>query len=351
MDTGGRYTEATNDLGLAYARAQRDLGCTYTLGFYVDGGTEGRPQRISVHVKRPGMRAIYPNRYVFRSDSEKKQSMLRAAWLSPEMFQTGIVRAHAFPLRPTSGGAWEALLAVSFVVPLRDSGGREVRRHFGASLLDSTGVKHEFARTVRLEPDSAEVVSEPVVTFLERVTLKPGVYSLSAVVSDPLEERPHATRVRIELPEIPKRELFLVGPILGQPAGPNLIVTGGGKGDDDTLGDENSFEPLLVQRIDGPVDLVSLTQVCMVGKKKSKIESMTSVTRSVRNAEGDLLGELDPVTLQLEGQDRIRCQNLVDILPGKTFSNGEYVFEVGLDSGRGQEDVARTMRFAVGVAP
>ena len=26
MDTGGRYTEATNDLGLAYARAQRDLG-------------------------------------------------------------------------------------------------------------------------------------------------------------------------------------------------------------------------------------------------------------------------------------------------------------------------------------
>lgn len=351
MDTGGRYTEATNDLGLAYARAQRDLGCTYTLGFYVDAEVKSRPRRISVRVKRPGMRAIHPSRYVFRSDSEKKQSMLRAAWISPEMFQTGIVRAHAFPLRPTSGGAWEALLAVSFAVPLGDSGGNEVRRNFGASLIGSSGVKHQFARSVRLEPDSAEVTSEPVVTFLERVTLKPGVYRLAAVVSDPLDERPHATQIRIELPEIPKRELFLVGPILGQQSGPNLIVMGGGKGDDDTLGVENSFEPLLVQQIDGPVDLVSLTQACMIGKKKSKLESRTSVTRSVRDGEGDLLGELDPVALQLDGEDRVRCQNLIDILPGKSFSSGEYVFEVGLEAGRGQEAVERTIRFAVGAHP
>lgn len=354
MDTGGRYTEATNDLGLAYARAQRDLGCTYTLGFYVDAEVENRPRRISVHVKRPGMRAIHPSRYVFRSDSEKKQSMLRAAWISPEMFQTGIVRAHAFPLRPTSGGAWEALLAVSFAVPLGDSGGSKVRRHFGASLMDSTGVRHEFARTVWIEPDSAEVTSEPVVTFLERVTLKPGAYSLAAVVSDPLDERPHATRVRIELPDIPKRELFLVGPILGQPSGPNLIVTGGGTGNDDTLGAENSFEPLLVQQIDGPVDLVSLTQACMVGKKKSKLESKASVTRSVRDGEGDLLGELDPVTLRLEdleGQEKIRCQNFVDILPASSFSNGEYVFEVGLETAPGRDEMEKTIRFAVGADP
>jgi hypothetical protein len=351
VDTGGRYTEATNDLGLAYARAQRDLGCTYTLGFYVDAEVEDRPRRISVHVKRPGMRAIHPSRYIFRSDSEKRQSMLRAAWISPEMFQTGIVRAHAFPLRPTSGGDWEALLAVSFAVPLGNNGGREVLRYFGASLMGSAGVLHHFSRAVRLEPDSAEVVSEPIVTFLERVKLKPGAYSLAVVVSDPLDERPHATQVPIELPEIPKRELFLVGPILGQQSGPNLIVMGGGKSDEDTLGAENSFEPLLVQQVDGPVDLVALTQACMIGKKKSKLESKTSVTRSVRDGEGDLLGELDPVTLQLEGEDRIRCQNLVDILPGKTFSNGEYVFEVGLEAGRGQEDLERTIRFAVGVDP
>ena len=47
MDTGGRFTEATNDLGLAYSRAQRDLGCTYTLGFYVDGDVDAR--RICHH--------------------------------------------------------------------------------------------------------------------------------------------------------------------------------------------------------------------------------------------------------------------------------------------------------------
>ena len=72
---------------------------------------EGRPRRLSVNVKRPGMRAIHPSRYVFRSDSEKRESVLRAAWISPEMFQTGVVRAHAFPLRPRSDQLWEALLA------------------------------------------------------------------------------------------------------------------------------------------------------------------------------------------------------------------------------------------------
>jgi hypothetical protein len=348
VDTGGRYTEATNDLALAYARAHRDLGCTYTLGFYVDGDVEGRPRRLSVNVKRPGMRAIHPSRYVFRSDSEKRESVLRAAWISPEMFQTGVVRAHAFPLRPRSDQLWEALLAVSFAVPLSDSGGREVQRQFGASLHSSKGVHHRFARTVRLQPDSAEVTSEPVVTFLERVVLKPGVYSLTAIVSDPLDERPHANRVRIEIPEIPKRELFLVGPILGQPSGPNLIVMSGQIEGDDSQGAENSFEPLLVQQVDGPVDLVSLTQACMIGKKKGKLESSTSVTRSVRDHEGDVLGELDPVPLQLEGQDKIRCQNLVDILPGTSFANGEYVFEVGFESDRQSDPVRQTMRFAVG---
>ena len=34
-DTGGRLTRATNDFSLGFARAQRDLGCRYTIGFYL----------------------------------------------------------------------------------------------------------------------------------------------------------------------------------------------------------------------------------------------------------------------------------------------------------------------------
>ena len=131
----------------------------------------------------------------------------------------------------------------------------------------------------------------------------------------------------------------------------NLLVTGGDQGEDDNLGEENSFEPLLVQQVEVPVDLVSLTQACMIGKKKGKLESKTSVTRSVRDPQGDLLGELEPVPLRLEGEDKIRCQNLVDILPGTSFAIGEYVFEVSLETGRAWEEVHQAMRFAVGTNP
>ena len=58
-ETGGRLTRFTNDFSLAFARAQRDLGCQYTIGFYLrDDGNVDRPRRIKVNVLRPGLRAV-----------------------------------------------------------------------------------------------------------------------------------------------------------------------------------------------------------------------------------------------------------------------------------------------------
>jgi hypothetical protein len=349
-DTGGRFTERTNDLQLAYARAQRDLSCVYSLGFYVTAPAEQTPRKISVRVKRPGMRAIHPNRYVFRSDGEKRQSQLRAAWVAPEMFQTGVVRAHAYPLRPASKTEWEALLAVSFSVPLADSLGQKVQRQFGATLYQGSRVLHRFTRRVTLEPDHPDVESVPVITFLERVRLRPGNYSLTAVVSDPLDPRPHAVKVPIEVAPIPRDDLFLVQPMLGRPSGPNLIVIGGGAAENDTLGSTNSFEPLVVQQLDSSVDLVSLTQACAFGKPRTKLESRTRIGRELHRMDGELIGRLEPVPLQLEGDEKVRCQNLLDVFPAGSLRDGDYVFDVDLGTGRDGTGIRRRIRFAVGDA-
>jgi len=299
------------------------------------------------------MRAIHPQKYTFRSDKSRRESLLRAAFLSPEMFETGVVRAHVFPVRPTARGSWEGLLAISFPVALGETAGRSTAREFGAVLHDGPRVAHRFNRRIELQPESAEVTSAPMVTFLEPVELKPGSYVLSVVMANPEDPDPHATKIVIDLPEVPKRELFLVGPILGRPSGSDLVVTGGGMagGLRDSMGDANSFQPLLVQQLDDPVDLVALTEACYVAKKSYKRKkNAPTVVRSLQGSDGSVIGELQPVELALESDDRVHCQNLVDVLPARALGNGEYVFEAMLDPGRDKEGPRERVRFAVGPA-
>ncbi len=298
---------------------------------------------VTLRVRRPGLRAIHPGKYIFRSKSAQRESMLRAAWVSPEMFQTGIVRAHLFPLRPFDGRQWDALLAVSFTVPLIDSAGGDVVREFGAMLYDGPDVMHEFARKVTLRPDNPEVISTPTVTFLEPVRLRPGSYTVTAVMSSP-DGDPHATKIRVTVPEIPKKELFLIGPMLGRPAGSNLVIMGSGSGhDDDSIGSEKSFEPLLVQQLDDSMDLVAITQACLVDakkrKKQGKWKSIAHASRALLDTDGVAVGRLEPLELSLEGEGRVKCTNLVDLLPVQSLKDGEYIFEVELDTGRDDENV------------
>ncbi|HKZ75795.1 MAG TPA: hypothetical protein VJ259_03950, partial [Actinomycetota bacterium] len=189
-ESGGRFTERTNDPTLGVARAQRDLGCVYSVGFHDDDPKEDRAKSVTIRVRREGLRVLSPSAYVFRSASAKRESLIRAAYLSPEMFQTGVVRAHVFPIRPVSKERWDALLAVSFGVSLAGVTG-PTEREFGAVLQSGSLVVHRFNRKIRLEPDK-DATSEPLVTFLERVTLRPGKYTVTSVVTDPATAKPHS---------------------------------------------------------------------------------------------------------------------------------------------------------------
>ena len=341
VETGGRLTEATNDLGLGFARAQRDQACIYSIGFYDPDPREDQARTVTISVRRAGLRVVHPTAYVLRSTKERKQSLLRAAFFSPESFQTGVVRAHVFPIRPTTKKSWEGLLAVSFPISLAGSGGQAVEREFGGVLSDKTGPVHQFNRSIRLEPKSETVTAEPLVTFLEPVTLRPGTYALATVLTDPASVAPHAVKVECDVPPIPTREAFLVGPILARRAGKNLVVRSRGR--TDTVGEWNSFDPLLVQSVEDPTDLVAMTLVCIAHGKKA--DAGRSVMRRFRSIDGRVIGNLDPVRVALEGSDGIRCGTLVDVLPSRATSRG------GRVSLRGRSSAVRATRSRMGRGP
>ena len=93
VDTGGRYTEHTNDLTLGFARAQRDLACVYSIGFYDDNPLEDTVKNVSIRVRRRGLQAVHASKYIFRSRGAKLESRLRAAFLSPELYQNECTKA------------------------------------------------------------------------------------------------------------------------------------------------------------------------------------------------------------------------------------------------------------------
>ena len=97
VETGGRVTYHTNDLGLALARAQRDLGCRYTLGFHDASKVRDRARTVRVWLPRSSLRAIHPVAYVIRSDAHLLADRLRTARMVPELFDSCLLYTSPSP--------------------------------------------------------------------------------------------------------------------------------------------------------------------------------------------------------------------------------------------------------------
>lgn len=366
VETGGRYTENTNDFTLAIARAQRDRACIYTVGFY-DASRLNRPRRVTVRMRPDGLRAIHPDMFIFRAPTYRREARLRAAFALPGSFDTGVVRAHVFPLRPEGDDRWEALLVTSFPVPLADSGGAAVVRDFGAVLTRRNATVHRFDRAVTLRPVDAEVTSTPQVTFVERVILAPGSYTLTAVMANPATAEPHAHRVELEIPAVPRGQLFVVPPVLGRAAGTDLVIRGetadkrasprkkqqpSALPPTDQIGSEKSFQPLVVHQLDGPTDIVVLSSVCVVGSKDAP---EATITRTLRAGASDETRDLPEVPLRVNEEPssraKIRCQALADLLPAAALRSGNYTFELVVRPDAADRDPLANGVARFGIAP
>ena len=313
------------------------MSCVYSLGFYVDEYEEDEPRTVSIHVKRPGMRAIHPSKYVVRSRGAQRESLLTAAWNAPDLFRTGVVRAHAFPLRPVAKDSWEVLLVVRFPVPLEGGLDQVSEREFGAILRSGSHVVHRFNRKVSIRPLVETENLEPTFTFVERVWLKPGDYQLTVVMGGSGSLEQHAERVTVVVPKVPRKKLFIAGPTLGKTVGDELVFYAEGTDPaDDRRAGSDSFTPLLVQYVDEPLDLIFLTDTCFVGSAQAvrRVEELAAAVK--RDLSGEARGELAafrPVPLELEGLGKVRCQSIVDVLPSSALVNGDFLFaaQVGTD--------------------
>ena len=233
---------------------------------------------------------------------------------------------------------------------LEGDGDEWINRELGATLREESTVVHSFNRRVSLRTRDATTQTRQV-HFIERVHLKPGEYTLTAVMTAPDAENPYAAQVQVVVPEIPRRELFLVGPLLGKRAGADVMVFGGWKPESskgrgkkdagsssdpsrDRVGASKSFEPLLVQRAEGPEPLLALTQACMVKSKRAP----GLVRRALSAEDGTMRGALPPVELALEGEGDVRCQAILDVLPVASLEPGRYTFTstVGTESDPGR---------------
>jgi hypothetical protein len=314
------------------------MSCVYSLGFYVDEYKEDDPRSVSIRINRPDMIAIHPSKYVVRSAEAQRESLLSAAWNAPDLFRTGVVRAHVFPLRPTAKDEWDVLLAVRFPVSVDGRVGQASEREFGGVLRNGPNVAHQFSRKVSVQPVVETDNLAPAFTFVDRVRLKPGEYELTVVMGGKESPQQHADRIAVVVPEVPRKELLVTGPTLGRKVGDELVFYAEGKdGGGDRQAEFGSFTPLLVQLVNEPVDLIFLTDTCFVGSPGAvrRVEQLAkSVQRDLSNQTGAGQTPIQPVPIDLEGQGKVRCQSIVDVLPASALSTGDFVFAAEVAAGK-----------------
>ncbi len=307
-ETGGRMTAATNDLGLAYAKAHRDLGCTYTLGFYDRRPLRDKQRRFKIELKDPGnRRLVYPEFYVVRSREEKRKSLNHTATMAPHMFESEDLHADLFVLEPRSKVRWRTLFGAEIRLgPGERIGPDEVWEFRGIVRKPNGTVIRDFSRSVPMpRTDPTTGANSPVSVFRE-LSLRPGSYVVSAILSDPDGETPRARTRAAVLSPIPEGP-FLVGPILGTRSGAT---------------EADDFEPLLVAEARQGEPLESLTFVCIGGAKEPV--DLGSVAREVTDDDGRRAQEFDPVAFHVPGAGRVACRRLLDPVATESLLPGRY---------------------------
>ncbi|HXV77565.1 MAG TPA: VWA domain-containing protein [Candidatus Polarisedimenticolaceae bacterium] len=326
--TGGSLPSTTDDLSLAYVRARRDLGCRYTVGFEVDSDVAGNSMELGLQVRRPGVRVLCPASSRVRSDEERRQSRLRAAFADPQSLDSPLVRAQAIPLRPVDGKTWQTLLAVQFPLPPRvGDNGFEVR----ASLAGSRAKTPPMIE--RHFPLSGAGEAGRPVTVLGDSPLESGSHMLTVAVSEPGSDDVVTTQTRVDVPAAPKDGVILQGPMLARVLDDNgeflrrlEQAHAGTPPLEELLEDERLVELLLINEVRASDTLVAFWHACAAGKQSHS--RPLAVERRIVTAEGEPVRTLDRHTFRGAGDGRTRCDGTIDPIPAGTLAPGEYVIEV-----------------------
>ena len=320
-ETGGRMTDGTNELGLAYARAHRDLSCTYTLGYHDPSPTADRRRRQTIRVRdRRGLRVVYPDYFVMRSPEEKRRSLFQSAQVTPEPFESKEVLTDLFLLAPRSKSRWRAVATVEFrPAPetwLEPGEPWELRGFLRKP--NGTNVEPFRSSLVPATSDPANGAA-PALAFHRELQVKPGRYVLSAVLSDPAGETPLAASRPLEVAKIPEGQPFLVGPVLGHAASETPQAP--------------AFVPLVSARVavGEPIDVYSA--ICLV-ESRAPVE-VQALAHELVTANGEVRLAFEPASVTLGGKGAAPCHEVVDHLATGDLAPGEYELRISARTSTG----------------
>ena len=342
-ESGGRTTERTNDLSLGFARAQRDLACRYTLGFYVTPG-EGRKRRqVRVGVSRKGVHVRAPEWMRVADEQDRRTRMLRAAYADPDLFDNPLIRLVSVPLEPLSGKSWNAVSLLNFPIPNEP---QAVGVDVGATLTREGTILRKFGNAFRVEPRAGLAGDDRPVTIFSEGEIKPGRYTLTVVLNRAGDtERVHTSNAQITVPEVPAEELFVRGPVLARTLGEGVLLRATKKGLEEydrsgrmqeIVGAEGSFEPLIVHQIEADDTLLAAWSVCTVdGKWKAPPAATIERTVIGRDGSGEAY-RLDPIALDIPAKGKARCQSYVDSVPAGTLDPRLYDFNITVLDAEGE---------------
>ena len=342
VDTGGRFTEYTNDLSLTYARAQRDLACRYAVGFYDTKPETDQLHRLQLRVPGRGFRVYHPVHYRFGSSDEAQDSLAGTAFSAPLGFPGGSVTGQLIPVRPLSGRQWQAVVAMRFSASIPRTGENVVK--FGAKLDDQARrAVHAIDRQLTVQQDDRG--GERAVVMLATIDIAPGTYELSIVVNDPLVNEPRTSVVPFELPQLPRKGVYVVDPVLMRPTREEVIVHW--DDDDSPLDALSGFEPTVPGQPVSTDRLMVVTYVCSIRSKQPGLE--LKVTRRIlRTEDGRSVASFEPVTISVPTLGTTSCEALQDEVSTSSFAAGTYEFEVTAESTQDTEPIRRRSSFTVG---
>lgn len=337
--SGGRFTYGTNDLSLGYARAQRDLACRYTVGFYVDAGDVDDRRAVSIRVTRGDAHVFSPEIVRRWSAEERRKAKLEAAFSDPEPFDEPLIRAQALPVRPQSANAWDGLLVVHLPWPVPADGTvLDVAAHLTRGHLAAGKFEREF----RLEPAAPGTAAIRPVTIVGEARLAPGSHTLTVVVGTAGGERLHTSRVEFVVPEVPRDRIFLREPVLARVVRDGVVIRVAGEASEGNTkagaperppAFDDSVEPLLVHGFEPSDAILARWEACYVGRRDARDASAKKtkvVRRVIRQSDGAVVHELPPVPLDLTGEDKVSCQGRLDDIPSGTLEPGSYRLDVAV---------------------
>jgi hypothetical protein len=327
---------------MGYRRAQRDMGCRYAVGFYLEPKEVGRARAIDVRCIKAGLEARSPETYKLLDEEQRRENRLRAAMVDPKNFENPYVRAHAFPIRPQSSSAWNALLALHFRMNVAPTGND---LDVGVSVERGWLPVGDFREQFHIDPSTR---GEPrPVTIYGDAKLKPGLHKMTIVLSEPTYEQPQTTTIQFRVPEIPKKgEMFIRGPVLGRAVSDGVLIRTAepGAGSQaakeklmEIIGEKGTFEPLLVQQIESDDTVLALWEACILGGKKPPAGAVAE--RFVTDKDGEKVHDLGSMDMNLEGKGKIHCQGVLDSLPANTLDPGRYRIQVVVK--QGEEEIGR----------